>query len=164
MITATEMLGGEPVVDETEARVVLYTGKTTHHDTGVHGPEECQVLLTPSRLLLFHEQMFGWWGHDYSYEQIKEVKKDGNKSVILETDGHSARLDVRSPAERDSFVAALNQRMAEAEPVPVTPEERQAAEAKVRALRRLLDAGKLTQSEYDDKAIELLGLGSSPAD
>jgi hypothetical protein len=108
--------------------------------------------------------MFGWWGHDYSYEQIKEVKKDGNKSVILETDGHSARLDARSPAERDSFVAALNQRMAEAEPVPVTPEERQAAEAKVRALRRLLDAGKLTQSEYDDKAIELLGLGSSPAD
>jgi len=154
-------LGGEPVTHRADARVVLFTRNKTHHDTDDHGPNRCEVYVTPSRLLLFHELAFGWWGHDYSFDQVEDLAKDG-KTLTVRAHGHSARIELTSAAERDALYTALTDARAGIEPVAVTSEDRLAAEAKVRALRRLLDAGKLSQAEYDEKAIELLGIGGAP--
>jgi hypothetical protein len=158
IITARDLLGGEPVTHRSEARVVLFTRNKTHHDTDDHGPRRCEVYVTPSRLLLFHELAFGWWGHDYAFEQFEDLEKDG-KTLTLRTHGHSARIELPSAAERDALYTALTDARAGVEPVAVTSDDRLAAEAKVRALRKLLDEGKLSQAEYDEKAIELLGIG-----
>jgi hypothetical protein len=157
-------LSGEPVIHQSEGRVSLFVKTKKHHDTGEQGPRPCQIYVTPSRLLLFHELAYGWWGHDYGFEQIEGVEKGTANILTLTARDHDARIELSSATERDSLATALAEAKAGAEPVPVTSDDRLAAEAKVRALRKLVERGKLSQAEYDEQAIQLLGLGTKQAD
>jgi hypothetical protein len=162
IITARELLGGEPVVYQAEGHVALMAKNKKQHDTSEQGPRTCQIYVTPSRLLLFHELPLGWWGHDYEFGQIESVDTGSNHTLVIRATDHSARVQLATGTERDALQTALKEAQAGIQTEAAVSDDRLAAEARVRTLRKLLEDGKLTQDEYDHQAIQLLGLGAPP--
>lgn len=161
MITARDLLGGEPVTHQCEGQVALFVGNKKQYDTSQGGPRTCEIYVTPSRLLFFHELPIGWWGHDYDVTQMESVEAGADKTLSVRVEGHRARIELDSTAERDALQTALKEMQAGIPAEPAVSDDRLAMEAKVRTLRKLLHDGKLSQAEYDEQAIQLLGLGAS---
>ena len=155
-------MGGEPVTHQSQGHVALYVKDEKQHDTSHNGPRACEIYVTPSRLLLFHEQPIGWWGHDYAFGDIQGLEAQADKALMVKAGSHDARIELATMVERDALQGALKEAQTGAESVAAVSDDKLAAEAKVRTLRKLLEDGKITQDEYDHQAIQLLGLGTKP--